>query len=173
MLVSTLPSACNIDKINFAISECKMMLVSILQYRMMDNPRKSCNFVGMEFTILPYDRLPDFIRENENLRQTLLQSGGIMKYVAEHIDAPTNNDTLQLFVQYQNYVAENYRRENRYNPNRQHWSVNDLRQRALNASNHLWEELQSLRVLMRKLHMLTDLPFGAKNMVHILSLEVL
>ena len=123
----------------------------------------------MEFTILPYDRLSDFIRENENLRQTLLQSGGIMKYVAEHIDDPTNNDTPQLFVQYQNYVAENYRRANRDNPNRQHWSVNDLRQRALNGSNHLWEELQSLRVLMRKLLMLTDLPSGAKSMVNILS----
>jgi hypothetical protein len=146
-----------------------MMLVSILQYRMMDNPRKSCKFAGMEFTILPYDRLSDFIRENENLRQTLLQSGGIMKYVAEHIDDPTNNDTLPLFVQYQNYVAENYRRANRYNPNRQHWSVNDLRQRALNGSNHLWEELQSLRVLMRKLLLATDMPSGAKSMVNILS----
>jgi hypothetical protein len=31
---------------NFAISECKMMLVSTLQDRMMDNPRKSRNFVG-------------------------------------------------------------------------------------------------------------------------------
>lgn len=122
-------------------------------------------FVGMEFSILPYDRLPEFIRENENLRQTLLQSGGIMKYVAEHIDDPTDEDTPQLFVQYQNYVAENYRRANRYNPNRQSWSVDDLRQRALNGSNHLWTELHSRSVLMRTLRTYTDVPFEAKSMV--------
>ena len=60
----------------------------------------------MEFSILPYDRLPDFIRENEKLRQAMLQNGGIMKYVAEHIDDPYDDDTPQLFVQYQNYVAQ-------------------------------------------------------------------
>ena len=105
----------------------------------------------MDFTILPYDRLPKFIREDEKFRQILLQSGGIMKYVAEHIDDPTDDDTPQLFVQYQNHVAENYRRANRYNPNRQNWSIEDLRQRALNGSNHLWNEFQSRTIMMQKL----------------------
>ncbi len=130
-------------------------------------------FAGMDFAFFPYDRLPEFIRENESLRQTLLQSGGIMKYVAEHIDDPFNDDTPPLFVQYQNYVAENYRRANRYNPNRQSWSVDDLRQRALNGSNHLWEELHSRRVLMRKLNMQTDMPLYFRSIVDKLNLKYL
>ena len=127
----------------------------------------------MDFTILPYDRLPKFIREDEKFRQILLQSGGIMKYVAEHIDDPTDDDTPQLFVQYQNHVAENYRRANRYNPNRQNWSIEDLRQRALNGSNHLWNEFQSRRIMMQKLRMQTDMPFGATSMVNILNQKYL
>ena len=43
MLVSILPSACNIDKINFAISECKMMLVSTLP--------SACNIDKINFAI--------------------------------------------------------------------------------------------------------------------------
>lgn len=127
----------------------------------------------MDFTILPYDRLPEFIRENENLRQTLLQSGGIMKYMAEHIDDPFDDDTPLLFVQYQNYVAENYRRANRWNPNRQNWSAEDLRQRALNGNNHLWYELQSRRVLMRELRLQPDVPFDAQSMIDILNWKYL
>ena len=58
MLASTLPSVGIIDEVNFAISECKMMLVSILQYRMMDNPRKSCKFVGKIFRDMDYTTVP-------------------------------------------------------------------------------------------------------------------
>lgn len=127
----------------------------------------------MDFMILPYDRLPEFIRENENLRQTLLRSGGIMKYMAEHIDDPTGDDSPLLFAQYQNYVAENYRRANRWNPNRQTWSSEDLRQRALNGNNHLWYEFQSRRVLMRTLPMQTDVSFTVRNELDILSQKYL
>lgn len=127
----------------------------------------------MDITILPYYRLPEYIRENENLRQTLLQSGGIMKYVAEHIDDPFDDNTLSIFVQYQNYVAENYRRANLYNPNRQSWSVDVLRQRALNGSNHLWSELHSRRDLMRSLRTYMDVPLEAKSMVDDFNLKYL
>ncbi len=150
-----------------------MQCNAILQYGMSRNPKKSSIFAGMDFTILPYDQLPDYIRENENLRQILLQSAGIMKYVAEHIDDPTDDDTPQLFVQYQNYVAENYRRANRYNPNRQNWSIEDLRQRALNGSNHLWDESHSRKVMMQRLRMQTDVPFAAKSIVGRLSWKYL
>ena len=119
----------------------------------------------MDFTILPYGRLPELIRENESLRQTLLQSGGIMKYVAEHIDDPIDDDAPFLFPQYQNYIAKNYQRDCRLNPNRQSWSVEDMRQRALNGRNHLYPELQSRIVLMRTLRMLTDLPIEASIVV--------
>ena len=97
----------------------------------------------MDFFLLPYDGLPEFIRENEKLRQIMLQSGGIMKYIVEHIDDPVDEDSPLLFAQYQNYVAENYLRVNRWNPKRQTWSVVDLRRKALDADNHLWPELQS------------------------------
>jgi hypothetical protein len=132
-----------------------------------------CNFAVMDFTIYPYDRLPEFIRENETLRQTLLQSGGIVKFLAEHIDDPYDDAAPLLFVQYQNYVAENYRREIRWNPNRQNWSIEDLRQRALNVRNHLLEEYQCRRVLLRNLRMHMDVPLTARNMVDELELKYL
>lgn len=128
-------------------------------------------FAGMDFFLLPYDRLPEFIRENEKLRQIMLQSGGIMKYIVEHIDDPVDEDSPLLFAQYQNYVAENYRRVNRWNPKRQTWSAVDLRRRALDADNHLWPELQSRRVLMQTLHMQTDVSNTVKRVLDNLSLE--
>ena len=127
----------------------------------------------MEFSILPYDRLPDFIRENEKLRQAMLQNGGIMKYVAEHIDDPYDDDTPQLFVQYQNYVAQSYRKANRWNPNRQSWTAEDMRKRALNDDNHLWPELQSRKYLMQTLRNLTDIPHEVTTMVDILGMDYL
>ena len=125
----------------------------------------------MDFFLLPYDRLPEFIRENEKLRQIMLQSGGIMKYIVEHIDDPVDEDSPLLFAQYQNYVAENYLRVNRWNPKRQTWSAVDLRRRALDADNHLWPELQSRRVLMQTLHMQTDVSNTVKRTLDNLSLE--
>lgn len=127
----------------------------------------------MEFSSLSYERLPEYIRENENLRQILLQCGGIMKYVVEHIDNPSDDDSPLLFVQYQNHVAENYRRANHYNPSRQHWSVENLRQRALNNENHLWSEYHSFRDLVRNLRKLTDVPHEAATMVEVLTQKYL
>ena len=157
----------NAMQCNFAIQTISVNKKNVVSLQAL----KKLNY--MDFSILPYDRLPEFIRENENLRQILLQSGGIMKYVTEHIDDPTDENTPQLFVQYQNYVAENYRRANRYNPNRQNWSIEDLRQRALNGSNHLWGEYQSRRVLMRTLRMQTDIPVAASSVVNIINLKYL
>lgn len=127
----------------------------------------------MDFFLLPYDRLPEFIRENEKLRQIMLQSGGIMKYIVEHIDDPADEDSPLLFAQYQNYVTENYRRVNRWNPNRQTWSAEDLRRKALDADNHLWPELQSRRVLMQTLRMQTDVTITVRNLLDDLSLKYL
>ncbi len=125
----------------------------------------------MDFFLLPYDRLPEFIRENEKLRQIMLQSGGIMKYIVEHIDDPVDEDSPLLFAQYQNYVAENYLRVNRWNPKRQTWSAEDLRKRALDADNHLRPEFQSRRVLMQTLHKQTDISNTVKMVLDNLSLE--
>lgn len=127
----------------------------------------------MDFFLLPYDRLPEFIRENEKLRQIMLQSGGIMKYIVEHIDDPVDEDSPLLFAQYQNYVAENYLRVNRWNPKRQTWSAVDLRKKALDANNHLWLELQSRRVLMQTLRMQTDVTITVRNLLDDLSLKYL
>ena len=50
--------------------------------------------------------LPDFIAQNENLRQLLLsQEGGIMKYLAEHLDA---KGTAALFCEYQNQCVDEF-----------------------------------------------------------------
>ena len=103
----------------------------------------------------------------------MLQSGGIMKYIVEHIDDPADEDSPLLFAQYQNYVAENYLRVNRWNPKRQTWSAVDLRKRALDANNHLWLELQSRRVLMQTLRMQTDVTITVRNLLDDLSLKYL
>ena len=51
------------------------------------------NFANMRNT------LPEIIEQNKSLRQLLLaQEGGIMKYLAEHLDA---NGTAKLFSDYQ------------------------------------------------------------------------
>ena len=48
--------------------------------------------------------LPDYIKENEALRKILLaQEGGIMKYLAEHLDA---NGTAELFSGYQDHCVD-------------------------------------------------------------------
>ena len=63
------------------------------------------NFVVMRQT------LPDYIKQNDELRQILLaQEGGIMKYLAEHLDA---NGTAELFNGYQDHCVEIFFEKNR------------------------------------------------------------
>ena len=55
--------------------------------------------------------LPDYVRDDENLRQTLLAQEGFMKYVAEYI-MNGGEDGLSLYAQYQEHVYTDYRKTN-------------------------------------------------------------
>jgi len=141
--------------------------------RKLDSSKKGCIFAGMEFSIYPFDRLPEIISDNKGLQQAALQCGGIMKFMTEHINDPLDDDTPPLFFQYQNYVVHNYRRANRLNPRRQNWSVKDLQTRALNDDNHLIPELKSRISLLRTLRRLTNVKSEVISMVSILTQEYL
>ena len=89
--------------------------------------------VGMKQTI------PDIIRENEDLRKVLLaQEGGIMKYLAEHLDIRGS----ELFKKYQDQCDEDYFES-------QEWNMSmtlprdEMRRIAL-SSKHLEDELSYL-----------------------------
>ena len=91
-----------------------------------------CNFAGMKQT------LPELIKQDEELRRTLLaQEGGIVKYLAEHLDA----DGFTLYSTYQNYVLNEYIKANTWNPDAQLMSEEELRLEALGDNNHLKKEL--------------------------------
>ena len=90
-----------------------------------------CNFVGMKQT------LPEIIKKDEQLRRTLLaQEGGIVKYLAEHLDA----DGFTLYSTYQNKVLNEHIKANTWNPDAQLMSEEELRLEALDG-NHLKKEL--------------------------------
>lgn len=55
------------------------------------------NFAGMK------KNLPDYIREDEKLRQVLLAQEGFMKYVTEYI-IKGGDDGLSLYAKYQEQV---------------------------------------------------------------------
>lgn len=80
------------------------------------------------------------IREDEKFRQALLKQGGFMKFVTEHID--DGDDSLTLYARYQEHVFAAYRKENRWNPDAQLMSEEELRLEALGANNHLTKELR-------------------------------
>ena len=65
-----------------------------------------CNFVGMK------QNLPDIIRDNENLRLAMLeQAGGIVSYLAGHLDA----DGLEaLYEGYRVQCMEVFRDEHKW-----------------------------------------------------------
>ena len=123
-----------------------MMLVSILQYRMMDNPRKSCNFVGMNKTLVNY------IIENEKFRRVLLkQDGGIMKFWAEH---PDSDGLEALRKSYRDLCVYDFRKANK-------WSMSEeiLKKRAL-AEDHIKKELVYMETLKTAL---SDFPEVAEQ----------
>lgn len=56
--------------------------------------------------------LPDYIKQHEDLRIILLtQEGGIMKYLAEHLDA---NGTADLFGSYQDHCVNIFFEKNKW-----------------------------------------------------------
>ena len=92
--------------------------------------------------------LPDFIAQNENLRQLLLsQEGGIMKYLAEHLDA---KGTAALFCEYQNQCVDEFFEKNKWNL-RKVWAGDEMRRAALGEMEHLWKEVRYQRVLKSQL----------------------
>ena len=83
--------------------------------------------------------LPEIIRQNEELRQVLLaQEGGIMKFLAEHLDA---NGTAELFDGYQNHCVEQFFERNKWDTNVV-WTGDDMRRAALGEMEHLSKELR-------------------------------
>ena len=86
-----------------------------------------CNFVGMK------QNLPDIIRGNEDLQQTLLaQEGGILKYLAEHMDA----DGIEaLYEDYRTQCLNAFRDEHK-------WDMGeDEMVRGALDDNHIKKEL--------------------------------
>ena len=97
-----------------------------------------CIFVGMKQT------LPEYIKQNEKLRQILLsQEGGIMKYLAEHLDA---DGTAELFHGYQDLCVEKFHESNKWVYNKV-WEGDDMRRAALGMDEHLWKELHYVEAL--------------------------
>ena len=86
-----------------------------------------CNFVGMK------QNLPDIIRDNENLRLAMLeQAGGIVSYLAGHLDA----DGLEaLYEGYREQCMEVFRDEHK-------WSMGEemMKRRALD-DDHIRMEM--------------------------------
>jgi hypothetical protein len=96
--------------------------------------------------------LSDYIKENEALRKLLLaQEGGIMKYLAEHLDA---NGTAELFSGYQEHCVDIFFEKNKWDL-RVVWEGDDMRRAALGESEHLWRELRYQRNLKP---LLADIP---------------
>ena len=88
------------------------------------------------------------IRQNEDLRQILLaQDGGIMKFLADHLDA---NGTAELFNEYQNYCVDIFFEKNKWDM-RVVWEGDNMRRAALGEVEHLWKELRYQRILKTQL----------------------
>ena len=82
--------------------------------------------------------LPEYIKQNEELRQALLaQEGGIMKYLAEHLDA---NDSATLFRGYQDLCIEKFHEANKWVLFKV-WEGDNMRRVALGEAEHFRKEL--------------------------------
>lgn len=103
--------------------------------------------------------LPDFIRDNEKLRQTLFAQEGFMMYVAKYI-MNGGEDGLSLYSQYQEHVYADYRKANNWNGDAQLMSDDEFRLEALGPSNHLVKEFSCRRVFERSI---SDLPEDAAD----------
>ena len=106
-----------------------------------------CIFVDMKHT------LPEYIAQHEELRQLLLaQEGGIMKYLAEHLDA---KDSATLFRDYQNLCVEKFHEANKWVYYKV-WEGDDMRRAALGEVEHLWKEVNNYAALKPQLITMED-----------------
>lgn len=108
-----------------------------------------CNFAGMK------QSLPNYIRDNEHLRQILLAQEGFMKYVTKYI-INGGDDGLSLYAQYQEYVYADYRKANNWNGDAQLMSNDELWLEALGSGNHLKKEFGHRKALERALSELDE-----------------
>ncbi len=99
--------------------------------------------------------LPDYIRDNEHLRQILLAQEGFMKYVAEYI-INGGDDGLSLYAKYQEYVFDDYRKAYNWDPDTQLMSIDELRLKALGQGNHLKKEFGYRKALEQVLSELDE-----------------
>lgn len=103
--------------------------------------------------------LPDYIKQNEDFQQLLLkQDGGIMKYLAEHLDA---NGTAELFTAYQKQCVNEFFEKNK-------WDLlvvrtDDETRRAALGYEHLSKELNFQRKLKETV---SDMPTETVRIVH-------
>lgn len=124
----------------------KMCKNAELPAKRLGNWRNLCNFAGME------QNLPDIIRGTKALQKGLLNQGGFMKFVVEHI----NEDGLTLFAQYQEQIVADYRKANMWDPDVQLLSGDELRLKALGPDNHLKPEFRRRKALEQLLVDLSD-----------------
>ena len=97
--------------------------------------------------------LPDYIKLHEDLRKVLLaQEGGIMKYLAEHLDA---NGTSELFAGYQDYCVDIFFEKNKWVYSKV-WEGDDMRRAALGLDEHLRKEVEYYTALKRQLATTTE-----------------
>jgi len=99
--------------------------------------------------------LPDYIRENENLRQALKAQEGFMKYVAEYV-LNGGDDGLSLYAQYQEHVYADFCKANNWDPDTQLMSNEELWLKALGQGNHLKKEFGYRKALENSLSELDD-----------------
>ena len=99
--------------------------------------------------------LPDYIRENENLRQTLLAQKGFMKYVADYI-INGGEDGLSLYAKYQEHVFDDYRKAYSWDPDTQLMSDDELWLNALGEGNHLKKEFGYRKTIENALYELDE-----------------
>lgn len=97
--------------------------------------------------------LPDYIKLHEDLRKVLLaQEGGIMKYLAEHLDA---NGTADLFSSYQDHCVDIFFEKNKWGYYKV-WEGDDMRRAALGLDEHLRKEVNYYTVLKPQLATIED-----------------
>lgn len=101
-----------------------------------------CIFANMKQT------LPEYIAQHEELRQLLLaQEGGILKYLAEHMDA---NGTAELFTEYQKKCVADFFEKNKWVYYKV-WEGDDMRRAALGEVEHLRKEVNCYTALKPQL----------------------
>ena len=82
--------------------------------------------------------LPEIIKQNKDLHNILLaQGGGIMKYLAEHLDA---NGIAALFTDYQDHCVDMFFERKKWDMQKV-WSSDEMRRAALGVTEHLFREL--------------------------------